>query len=195
MKSLLLISILLPTAIVASTPAPSSFSTYSTPGPSVISGEGSIEVGSYLVQTTSPTIDIVSLTGRGSPTKTPTLKPTFSPTEEADGSDVTISIPGVSNNAAVGVAPGDGGEAVVTSSVVGDNDAEASPEDDTPPIPTYAPTARDVPEADQDLAFAGANAAMDGDDANGASIRLGSATALSGSVVAVVGGLLVAVVC
>mmetsp|Transcript_16445 Transcript_16445/g.26610 ORF Transcript_16445/g.26610 Transcript_16445/m.26610 type:complete len:187 (+) Transcript_16445:54-614(+) len=183
MKSLLLISILLPTTIVTSTPVPSSSSTLA---PSIIEGEGSIEVGSYLVQTISPTIDIVSLTGRGTPTKIPTLKPTFSPTDEGDGLDVEILIPGVSNNAA-GEGGDDGGDEVATSSAVGDNEeVEAIPTY----MPTYYPTAEE-PEADQGLAFAGANAAMEGDDANGVT-RLGSTTtiALLGSVVAVVGGLM-----
>ena len=52
-----------------------------------------------LLFTLSPTVDVNALTGRGIPTKSPTLKPTYSPTEEGFGTnpgDVILpDLPGV----------------------------------------------------------------------------------------------------
>ena len=97
--------------IYAQTPAPSPFF------------DGEINVGEGpLLFTLSPTVDVNALTGRGIPTKSPTLKPTYSPTEEGFGTN-----------------PGD----VILPDLPGvlPEGTTAAPQEKSTDAPTYLPTA------------------------------------------------------
>lgn len=60
------------------------------------SGSGGIDVGEdFVLRTLSPTIDVNQYTGRGIPTKAPTHKPSYSPTEEDFGGFIVPDVPDV----------------------------------------------------------------------------------------------------
>ena len=60
------------------------------------SGSGGIDVGEdFVLRTLSPTIDVNQMTGRGIPTKAPTHKPSYSPTEEDFGGFILPDVPDV----------------------------------------------------------------------------------------------------
>jgi len=82
------------------TPSPSPINTFGSWFPSVSGGwtdEGGYdEVGGYVEFTQNPTINSNYITGRGVPTKTPTLKPTIPPTTEDFGKTIDeVVIPGI----------------------------------------------------------------------------------------------------
>ena len=98
MRSALLLFILSLSSLLhpaASTPAP-------TPGGTF----GSEEVGwNRPIKTLAPTIDTVGMLGRGTPTKAPTIKPTYQPTPTDDQGIGNLGLPGVDFDAIPGGPP------------------------------------------------------------------------------------------
>mmetsp|Transcript_29588 Transcript_29588/g.62754 ORF Transcript_29588/g.62754 Transcript_29588/m.62754 type:complete len:119 (-) Transcript_29588:412-768(-) len=103
---LLVVTILIHATISNATPAPSSYPA---------DGDGGIEVGdAYIGRTMSPTINVMALTGRGVPSKLPTLKPTMNPTLEEMGNNVNVNLPGIDYSPGAVNNAGDGDEEVDT---------------------------------------------------------------------------------
>mmetsp|Transcript_10953 Transcript_10953/g.19345 ORF Transcript_10953/g.19345 Transcript_10953/m.19345 type:complete len:171 (-) Transcript_10953:166-678(-) len=155
---LLLFSILLCSATSQDTPSP-------TP-----KGEGADDIGGYVFRSQSPTIDVVAQFGRGSPTKIPTVKPSFPPTPE-DGEIIQILIPDT---------PVTGGGLVNNDIIAQEtSNGDAEEEKEITDMPTDMPTTISPTIPEQDAPFVEVAAAVT--DQNSA-MMMGS-TAILGVVV------------